>query len=80
MITTFRSNPLTHPNRARHDGREVVQVVDHGGVPAAVAALDPRRPDADDHVRYGVRFAGGRWDDAGSTWATPREIGRGGAR
>jgi hypothetical protein len=72
----FRANTLTHPNRARHDGRQVAEIVDHRGVSPALAALDPRRPSPADHVRYGVRFAGGSWDQDGSTWATPREIGR----
>lgn len=73
----FQANELTHPNRAKDDGRVVAEIVDHGPVSAAVIALTPNNPNAVDHVRYGVRFEGCGWNDSnGSQWATPREIGR----
>lgn len=77
-LAIFRANELTHPNRAQDDGRVVAEIVDHGAVSSGVLALSPvNRQDPADHIRYGVRFEGCRWNDAdGSQWATPREIGR----
>ena len=67
----FRANELTHPNRARFDGRVVAQIVHHGPFVSTV----PHRPDPRDYIAYGVRFEGCAWDDPnGSTWATPREL------